>query len=155
MAPGLDVACLLTAAADEADDGAERDADLDGAFAELSHLIFPLRQPGRLRESRWFCVARSLGVCGLFTRLLVRTEQDKSSNRANTFWRNKRADRPSTGDQRPQLLQPEQQELFGRQRSAARQAHRVQATWATRTRRRGARLRSRRPAAAAERRPGT
>jgi hypothetical protein len=38
---GLDVARLVTPAADEADDGAKRDADLDGSFTEFSQLISP------------------------------------------------------------------------------------------------------------------
>ena len=62
VAPRLDVAGLLTAT-DQADDGSDRDADLDRPLSQRSHLDSPLRRPGRLRVSRWLCVARLLGVC--------------------------------------------------------------------------------------------
>jgi hypothetical protein len=48
--------------------------------------IPPLRQPGRLRESRWLCVARSLGVCRLFTRCRSDTRNLQSSNQANVYF---------------------------------------------------------------------
>src|SRR6185369_13076034 len=57
----------------------------------------PLRRPGRLRESRWLCVARSLGVCRLVTRLWLDTGSVQSSNRANSFWRHKRTDPGAMG----------------------------------------------------------
>ena len=40
VAPRLDVAGLLSAT-DQADDGSERDTDLDGPFPQLSHLDIP------------------------------------------------------------------------------------------------------------------
>src|SRR6185312_1762434 len=85
MAPRLDVAGLL-AATDQADDGPERDADLDGPFPQLSHLDSPLeaarptaRVPLALRRP----IARGLP---LFTRCRSDTVTDKAVIEPTIIW---------------------------------------------------------------------